>query len=113
MVTYMVTNLPIYGSIFRYLKMGKWVSGGKNCSLVTNALFGSKLKFDFDITDRLSGMGPIDASVFIKFKYYLKLTNIWPQGSIQKRSVAQLIIKKECYFQLIVSHLFCEGIILA
>ena len=79
-------HLPIYGSIFRYLKMGEWVSGGKNCSLVTNALFGSNLKFDFDITDRLSGMVPIDASVFIKFKYYLKLTNIWPQGSIQKRS---------------------------
>ena len=29
------------------------------------------------------------------------------------KTLAQLIIKKECYFQLIVSHLFCEGIILA
>ena len=46
-------HLPIYGSIFRYLK-----SGGEN------ALFGSNLKFDLYITDRLSNMVLIDASAF-------------------------------------------------
>ena len=56
--------MVIYPFMGAFSDISKWVSGGKNCSLVTNALFGSNLKFDLYITDRLSNMVLIDASAF-------------------------------------------------